>query len=158
MEVDMMHDCLNELLEEYCESLQGVRQLKYKAQKHHEKLDASLLGGMESDLEWTMGCMVTGYPPMYSEGDYRKVVPVDPQKVLVYFSQSMYKPWPDDNESVMSKKLKKVMSEILTEKEIDAVKMVLGEGISYGKAGKFLGMKRKTVESVVRRAVSKIKR
>lgn len=153
-----MRECLNELLEEYCESLDGVRHLKYKAQKQHEKLDVSLLGGMENDLEWTIGYMVTGYPPMYSEGDYKKVVPVDPQKVLVYFSQSMYQIWPDDNESMMSMKLKKVMNEVLTEKEKDAVKMVLGEGLSYGKTGKYLGLKRKSVESLVRRAIAKIKK
>jgi DNA-directed RNA polymerase specialized sigma24 family protein len=102
--------------------------------------------------------MVTGYPPMYSEGDYKKVVPVDPQEVLVYFSQSMYKSWPDDNESMMYKKLKLVMDTILTKKENDAVKMVLGEGLSYGKTGKYLGINRKSVESIVRRAVAKIKR
>lgn len=154
----MMNDSLNELLEEYCESLKGVRHLKYKAQKHHEKLDVSLLGGMENDLEWTMGYMATGYMPVYNEGDYKKVVPVDPQEVLVYFSQSLYKSWPEENESVMVKKLRQVMNEILTEKERDAVKMVLGEGISYGKAGKYLGIKKSAVQSTVRRAVSKIKR
>ena len=153
----MLHDCLNELLEEYCDSLKGVRHLKYKAQKQKQKLDASLLGGMESDLEWTMGYMATGYMPYYSEGDYKKIVPVDPQEVLVHFSQSLYKSWPEESESEMKHKLRIVMNEVLTDKERDVVKMVLGEGISYGKAGKYLGIKRKTVETIVRRAVRKIR-
>lgn len=153
----MVHDCFNGLLIEYCESLQKVRHLKHKAQNYHWKIDASLLGGMESDLEWAMGYMVTGYPPLYSEGDYKKIVPVNPQEVLIHFSQSMYKSWPEDNENVMSRKLNQVMNEVLTEKERDAVRMVLGEGISYGKAGRFLGIKRSSVQSIVRRAVNKIR-
>lgn len=157
MEVDIVHDCLSELLEEYCESLKNVRHLKYKAHKHQNKIDASLLGGMEKDLEWTMEYMTTGFFPLYSEGKYKKIVPVDPQEVMIYFSQPLYKPWPEENESLMSRKLKKVMDEVLTEKEKAAVNMVLGEGISYGKTGKYLGIKRKTVESIVRRAVRKIR-
>ena len=84
-----MHD--PELLKEYCESLKGVRHLKYRAQKHQNKIDVSLLGGMESDLEWTVEYIATGYMAVYSEGDYKKVVPVDPQEVLVYISQPLYK-------------------------------------------------------------------
>ena len=154
----MMYDSLNGLLEEYCESLKGVRHLKYKAQKRQKKLDVSLLGGMESDIEWTIEYIATGYMPAYSEGSYKKVVPVDPQEVLVYFSQSLYKSWPEENESEMKYRLRIVMNEVLTEKEQDAIKMVLGEGLSYGKAGKYLGMSKSAVQDAVRRAVRKIKR
>ena len=50
------------------------------------------------------------------------------------------------------------MNEVLTEKEQDAIKMVLGEGLSYGKTGKYLGMSKSAVQDAVRRAVRKIKR
>ena len=80
LEVMALNDDLYELLEEYCSSLKGVRHLKHKAQKNHKKHDASLISSMESDLEWTIEYMATGYMPTYSEGHYIKIVPVDPQK------------------------------------------------------------------------------
>lgn len=152
-----MHDGLKELLEEYCESLKGVRHLKYKAQGRKDpdaKTDASLLAGMESDLEWTIEYIAMGFMPQYSEGHYKKIVPVDPQKVLVWARQSQM-----SIDLVKQRRDREFINDLLkplTDKEAEALLLVKAYGVSEYKAAKMMGLSRNTVSSYVDRAINKI--
>lgn len=151
-----MHDCLKELLKEYEESLKGIKQLKNKVKERQcdkSKVDTSLINGMERDLEWTIKYMKTGYMPEYSIGRYKNIVPVDPQKVLSLCSKPLVSSKPSKNK--LTDSLLELFK-VLRDKEKEALMLVVIEGISYGKAGKYLGIKRKTVESIVRRAKKKL--
>ncbi len=142
------------LLNEYCASLADVRKALRKAQKEGNKGDASLLRAMENDLQWSIEYMVTGFPPVESTGPYKKTIPVDPQKVLVWFTQSHPAPLLPSE-----KARQQVLSAlgILSSQEKEAFMMVVGEGLSYGEAAEMLGVSRSTAQSYVDRAKVKIK-
>ena len=151
-----MHDCLKELLEEYGESLKSIRQLKNKVKERQcdkSKVDTSLISSMERDLEWTIKYMKTGYMPEYSVGRYKKIVPVDPQEVLSLCSKPLLSSKPSKNK--LTDSLLELFK-VLRDKEKEALMLVVIEGISYGKAAEYLGVKKGTIQSRVTRAKKKL--
>lgn len=154
-----MDRCLNDLIVEYCESLKCIRKLIAKAQNRKDedgKRDASILSGMERDIKYAIEYMVTGYMPMYSEGQYKKVVPVDPQKILVNISRKKSKidiPWYE--EILLQERIRDVLKD-LSPQERESLLMVKGQGFSYGETAKYMKIKKATVHTYVERAYKKI--
>ena len=151
-----MHESLNFLLEEYCESLARTRRMKTKAAKRGKegKIDVSLLSGMESSLSWAIEYMVTGYLPVYeSGGTYRMVIPSDPQTVMTRFSNEIVRKRSNDE------KMDQVLCVLdkLSDKERDCILLVWGEGFSYREAGKIMKLPTMTVWDNCKRAMSKLK-
>jgi len=148
-----VHEGLRDQLDEYCESLARVRKLIRRAKENGWEADLKILYGMEKDLEWTIEYMVTGYPPPQSTGPYRRAIPVDPQKVLVWFAY----PPPLPLLPVEQVRLKILAAlDILSPQEKEAYLMVVGEGLSYKETAEIMGVKRATVQSYVERAKVKI--
>jgi len=108
---------------------------------------------MERDLVWTIEYMTTGYMPEYSVGRYKKIVPVDPQKVISHCSKPLVSNKPSKNN--LTDSLQELLK-VLRDNEREALMLVVIEGISYGKAAKFMGIKRGTVSSLVTRAKKKL--
>lgn len=149
-----MNDDLKGLLEEYCSSLKGIRHLHNEAKKKNRKHDASLISSMESDLEWTIEYMATGFMPAYSEGHYKKVVPVDPQKIFLWANKS-----PEAIDYEKQKKNRELIDDLLkplTDREAEAVLLVKAYGVSEGKAAWMMGISKDTVSCYVDRAINKI--
>ncbi len=136
-----------ELLHEYCQSLKNIRQLIRQTSGPD---DLSTLRSMERDLEWTIEYMVTGYP---SKVRSRRTIPVDPQKVLVHFSEPLHEP---------TLQIEKIRIQLLTALDIlspqerEAFLMVKGEGLSYGETADLMGISKSTVQDYVNRAKAKI--
>ena len=149
-----MHQSLNVLLDEYCDSLLRTRQLKTKARNRGPdgKDDVSQLTGMENSLSWTIEYMVTGYMPQYSEGPYRKQVPTDPQTVLSRYSNEAIKlRWSNEKrEAAIS------ILDGLNDKEKEACILVWIEGKSYREAGKIMKIPHTTVWDCCKRALEKL--
>ena len=140
---------MNELLNEYYTSLAGVRKLIRKAISS-ESNDLPQLRAMERDLEWTIEYMTTGYPP---KGRSTKSIPVDPQKVLIKFSQPLYAP------TLPIERIRLQMLsalDILSLREREAFLMIVGEGLSYSEVAKMMGVCKSTVQTYVERAKAKI--
>jgi len=144
---------MRDLLDEYCKSLATVRKLIRQARANGREADLKILYGMEQDLQWTIEYMVTGFPPPQSTGPYRRTIPVDPQKVLVWFSSP-----PPPPLLPVEQVRRKILAalDILSPQEKEAYLMVVGEGLSYGEVAKMMGVKRATVQSYVKRAKVKI--
>lgn len=153
-----MNECLNGLLFEYCESLKGVRKLKREAQNRRDgdgKRDTSILGSMERDIEFAIEYMVQGQMPRYSEGQYKKVVPVDPQKLLAGVKEQVKQKMPWYIEVVLEEKVRDLLKE-LSAQEREALLLVKGQGFSYGETAKYMKIKKATVQTYVDRAYKKI--
>lgn len=153
-----MNECLNGLIIEYSESLKGVRGLKRKALNREDeggKRDASILSSMERDIEFAMEYMVTGYMPQYSEGQYKKVIPVDPQKLLTILKVPKKQEIPWYTEILLEEKIKDALKD-LSPQETEAVLLVKGQGFSYGETAAYLKIKKATVQKYVERAYKKI--
>ena len=153
-----MNECLNGLIIEYSESLKGVRHLKRKAIHREDedgKRDASILSSMERDVEFAIEYMVTGYMPQYSEGQYKKVVPVDPQKLLAYLEAPVKKEMPWYREILIEEKIKELLKD-LSPKEREALLLVKGQGFSYGETANYMNLKKATVQTYVDRSYKRI--
>lgn len=138
-----------DLLSEYCATLAGVRRLIRQALAAGSA-DLAQLRAMERDLEWTIEYMTTGYPP---QGRSSRSISVDPQKVLVRFSQPLHAPTlPAERIRIQ---LLSVL-DILSPQEREAFLMVRGEGLSYGETAKLMGIKKSTVQYYVESAQAKI--
>jgi DNA-directed RNA polymerase specialized sigma24 family protein len=155
-----MHSTIKILIPQYCESLKKIRSLKNKVKKRHTeqaKADATLISSMERDVEWAIEYMATGYMPLYSEGEYKKTIPVDPQKVLEKIKQPTKQSLPWWKELQLEIEIKKILDE-LTPREIEAFLLVKAEGFSYSEAAEFLEIKKSTVQTLVERAWEKARR
>lgn len=155
-----MQENLNEMLGQYKDSLKGVRHLIYELEKLKEgndqvKADLTMLRGMERDLEWAIEYMETGYMPIsYGGKQYKRVVPVDPLEVLGLFSRALISSRPSRNH--LNDDQRKLLS-WLTEREKEALVLVIIEGISYGEAAKLMNVTKGSVVTYVIRGKKKLK-
>lgn len=143
---------MNDLLNEYCSSLDVVRKLIKQAKTSELMDDLSKLNAMERDLQWSIEYMMTGFPPTIRSS---RCISVDPQKVLIWFTT----PHPAPILTV-ERTRQKILSalDILTHQEREAFLMVVGEGLSYREVAEMMGVRRSTVQCYVERAREKIKK
>ncbi len=149
-----MNESVRDLLVEYCGSLEAIRRAIRRAAS---EADRQALCAMERDLQWAIEYMATGYLPARSIGCYRRVVPVDPQRVLLCFTAAVA---PASSLSATERARQKMLPvlDMLSVQERQAYLSVVGEGISYRQAARMMGISRASVQMYVSRAKVKIAR
>lgn len=159
-----MRDDMRCLLDEYCRSLSLVRRAARRAaaSSTHSSLSSSTsrdfdrqqLASMESDLEWTIEYMVTGFEPRVSTGPYRQTLPVDPQRVLARLAAPSFVMQLLPSE--VARRMVLAALDILSPQERECYLMVVGEGLSYSETARMLGVSKRTVQTHVKRTREKI--
>lgn len=145
-----MNDSLRGLLTEYCASLAQIRKSINQAKKNGSEKDIATLSAMERELQWNIEYMATGFPPAASG---RRTIPVDPQKVLIWFTS------PHSAPTLSIERVRvQILSalDVLSRQEREAFLMIVGEGLSYAEVAQMMRVGKSTVQSYVERAKAKI--
>ena len=148
-----------EMLPEYVGTLGLVRELTRRALKRvGSNKDATLLGdvvllrSMDEDLQWTIKYMATGDDgPMMERV---RVVPVDPQSLQAWIEERQTYT-PINNADAARSDALSVLDE-LSDRELEAYKLVKAEGFSYADAARLMGIGKWTVRDYIERAKAKI--
>lgn len=156
-----------DLIPQYREGLAGVReairrtqaraaQREDKAVADRARVDLALLHGMEGDVVWTLTYLTWGQPP---PDNGPRVIPMDPQRALVRMADR--RGGIRQGVRVIKRRRQQMDTlrgamKTLTRREREAVKMIVGDGLSYGTAAKYLEVSKASVQSYVSRGLTKL--
>lgn len=145
------------ILAEYRESLKSVRVVIDRLTNdlnatdtmiHH---DLVILRAMERDVAWIIQYLKDKVSP--HEGRYRRCIPVDPHKVLIWFERAAT---PTSIDGIEDNTWMKDAIRSLTDRERESLMLVIVEGISWNKAADLMGITRSSLQNYIRRAKAKI--
>lgn len=163
---------MQELIKEYREALKLVRELKDRASEE----DKRTLASMESDLRYSLQWMRTARRPGSRRGverlaAYQREKPFDPILVQQYFyslnryerTSLQYDPYNmiDAKHNMISQSDKEKLEDALsclTRLERDVYLMARGNCIPRGEIACLLGVKKGTVNKILKRADDKIQK
>ncbi|MGD6871211.1 sigma-70 family RNA polymerase sigma factor [Sutcliffiella horikoshii] len=153
---------MDELIKEYQQSLKEVRNL----QENADEKDKQIISGMIRDLEFAITWMKTSKRPgskrgIERRGVYQNTKLLDPLMMQKYFrSEETCYCWDEaPKEHVIStgdkQRIEDALS-LLTEKEKEIYLMCKGHSLGYAKIAKQLGIKKTTVQTIIKRCERKL--
>lgn len=155
---------MDELIKEYQQSLKEVRNL----QRNADEKDKQIISGMIGDLEYAIDWMKTSRRPgckrgIERKGVYQNTKPFDPLLMQKYFrSEETIYSWDEiPKENIVSTSEKQRIADALsslTEKEKEIYLMCKGNSLGYAKIAKQLGIKKTTVQTIIKRCERKLKK
>jgi len=146
------------LLEQYRESLQAVATARARTAERggpRAKGDLALLADMESDLQWAVTYLTTGWPPA---GEHRRLpreFPVDPHQLSRYLSSRAKPPDLQALRERVHQQLRTALAD-LSPREQDIYWLAEACAWSLGDIAQHLKVSKGTVQVTLRRARSKL--
>jgi RNA polymerase sigma factor (sigma-70 family) len=146
---------MDELIKKYRESLKIVHQLQLRASKEE---DIRLLGGMASDLQYSLDWLRSGRRPGSKRGierraAYQRERPIDPMRLQTFYAN------PSAGKCTVTEsdreRLEDALS-VLTEREKEMYLMSKGGCLSYYQISEMLNVAKSTVQDTIERAEKKI--
>jgi RNA polymerase sigma factor (sigma-70 family) len=147
---------MDELIKKYRESLKIVRQLQLRANNEE---DMRLLGGMASDLQYSLDWLRSGRRPGNRRGierraAYQRERPIDPVHIQNFVANPT-KEKPCTVTDWDRQRIEDALS-ILTVREREIYLMARGQCLSYEQIAGYLFVCKSTVQTTVERADNKI--
>ncbi|MGE5703542.1 MAG: sigma factor-like helix-turn-helix DNA-binding protein [Clostridia bacterium] len=141
----------------------NVERRMQAVEKMRRDLDVTmrLVGGMISDVEFSIEWMNTGRCPGNKRGIERRAAyererPVDPVRLQAYASNSTAGS-PCNLSETQRERLKEIL-EVLTDRERECYVLTHGEGFTFSQAAQMLGISKSSIQTNVTRAQAKIVR
>lgn len=155
---------MQELIQEYTETLRDVEKIREKAAED----DKIILGSMASDLKYAIQWMKTGRQPGNRRGverlaAYQKEKSFDPLEMQKFFRSTCdsYSWTEDGREENAITEWDKIRIEdalsVLTEREKEVYLMSRGQMLSYDDIAKLLCVSKSTIQTTIERAENKIR-
>lgn len=158
---------MEQLIEEYRITMRAVNKYKRNIKELYPNMSShkyeqlnSLLGSAISDLQYAIDYMRTGRVPGNRRGIYRqakdkRTIPVDPNNIdylrNLSAKQTNAVQFDAEQEQMIAEYL-----DTLSHQQRAAFKMVKGQGFSYGKTAKIMGISKGTVQDYVKQAEIKL--
>lgn len=148
---------MNQLKQEYKQSLKLVRELQIRLEPNHE--DTTVLGRMASDLQYTIDWLNTGRRPGNKRGierraAYQRTQPIDPIHIQNYVSN----PTGVGNCSVTEDDRQRIEDALsqLSRLEKEVYLMARGQALSHSDIAELMGISIGTVKKSLARADKKV--
>lgn len=155
---------MQQLIEEYKQSLKAARGMYTKASNEDKKI----ISGIISDLEFAIEWMTTGRRPGNRRGierraTYQREKPFDPLLMQKFFrsSEPVYEWDHHEKEDVITswdrERIEDALS-VLTDREREVYLMSRGYCLTYSEIANYLCISSSSVQTMIERAEKKIKR